>query len=122
MPAISRHRFIVLPSSDAAPRVGEAGLAALPMDGAIEQPRLGLLQLGDVPAVLVENGAGGPHVARTGHRELELDALLLALAPQLVHLRAQGLRRLGGLSRFGNRSLELGDLGVTLSEKSLVAS
>ena len=64
--------------------------------------------------MLVEKGAGGPHVARTGHRELELDALLLALASQLVHLSAQGLRRLR------NRSLEHSDLGVTLGEKGPV--
>ena len=97
MPAISCHRFIVLPSSDAASRVEKAGLAALPGSSSPEQPRLGLLQLGDVPAVLAEKDAGAPHVSRVGHHELELNALPLAPASRLVHLRAQQLDRLGEL-------------------------
>ena len=72
------------------------------------------LELLDVVVVVGEKGAGRLDVARPRELELEPDALLVALAAELVHLLAQGLGALGGLA------LELGDARVALRERRLI--
>lgn len=83
MPAISRHLFIVLPSSDAVPALGSPGLSGLLGRTALEQPRLSLLERGDVAAAVVKQGARRLHAAAPRHLYLEPDALALAARLEL---------------------------------------
>lgn len=97
MPAILRQRLSCAPSS-----VAEAAFG------------------NPVALVVDEKGPGDLDVPRTHHLQLEAHASLLALAAQLVHLRAQLLSTLGRL--FGHRdlALELRDACVALPQCRLV--
>lgn len=73
--------------------------------------------------VVVVVGKKGPRrldVSRPGDLELEAHALLVSAPSQLVHLRAQLLRVLGGLGCLGNLALQRRDPLVALRERRLV--
>lgn len=120
MPAILRQRLICAPSSAAAPALGPRGARRRRRGRSrAEQPRLGGLELLHV-VVVGEEGAGGLDVARAGELQLEPHALLVALAPELVHLGAQLLRALCGLRGLGDLALQLRDPRVALLQRRLV--
>lgn len=116
-----RQRFICAPSSVAAPAFGSPVRPVWARGGSSANSQGSApLSRRHVAAVLVEQGARRLDVAGARRRELEGDALLLALASQLVHLRAQGLGRLGALGCLGDGALELRDLRVALRQQNPV--
>lgn len=86
----------------------------------VEESRLRSLELVYVVLVVGEQCPRCLDVARSRELELEADALLVAPAAQLVHLRAQLFRALGGLRSLLDLALERCDSLVTLPECCLV--
>ena len=91
-PAISRRRLMSLLSAFAAP-AGSSRWSLPAGLGAREQPRLCLLELGDVAAVLGEKGACRRHAAGAGKPQLEAHALLVGGCLELLDLPCERLTR-----------------------------